>query len=133
MTTYDEIYELFEAITYIDGFAKPKNVEEQYLLIQNALMLFNNRLGLSVIGNNEEEVLNQQLSQDEMLVLINYMKIVVVQNAKTLKNSFFQTFSSHIKAEGVTAQLNSLKDTEDKLKADIDYIIFRMNDDEIMV
>ena len=132
MTTYDELYSLFMTNCFSDNLMLPRTVEQQYDVIQNAVMLFNNRLRDSLECDNEKEIISRELNSDEKLVIAHFIRLTLLKNVRTFKNSIFTTFTQEIGVRNINAQLNSLKDEIEKEENTIDMLIFNMTDENIM-
>lgn len=132
MTTYDELYTLFMVNCNVDSLMLPQKEEQMYDVIQNAVMLFNNRLRDNVKCDNETETVSRTLSDDEKLIIAHFIRLTLLKNVRTFKNSIFTTFTQEIGVRNISAQLNSLKDEIEKEEKTIDMLIFHMLDEPIM-
>ena len=132
MTTYDELYTLFTTNGNTVNLMLPKTVDQQYDAIRNAVMLFNNRLRDNLQCNDETEAVNRELSDDEKLVIAHYIRLTLLKNTRTFKNSIFTTFTQEIGVRNINAQLSSLKDDIENEENTIDMLIFHMTDESIM-
>ena len=132
MTTYDELYTLFTTNGNTVNLMLPKSVNQQYDAIRNAVMLFNNRLRDNLQCNDETEAVNRELSDDEKLVIAHYIRLTLLKNTRTFKNSIFTTFTQEIGVRNINAQLSSLKDDIENEESTIDMLIFHMTDESIM-
>lgn len=132
MTTYDELYTLFTTNGNTVNLMLPKSVDQQYDAIRNAVMLFNNRLRDNLQCNDETETVSRELSDDEKLVIAHYIRLTLLKNTRTFKNSIFTTFTQEIGVRNINAQLSSLKDDIENEESTIDMLIFHMTDESIM-
>ena len=132
MTTYDELYTLFITNYSSDGLFLPRTVEQQYNTIKNAVMLFNNRIRGNLICDDSTETVNRELSDDEKLIIARLIRLTLLRNTRTFKNSMFDTFTKEIGVKNINAQLNSLKDEIDAEESAISMLIFNMTDESIM-
>ena len=132
MTTYDELYTLFITNYSSDGLFLPRTVEQQYNTIKNAVMLFNNRIRDNLICDDSTETVNRELSDDEKLIIARLIRLTLLRNTRTFKNSMFDTFTKEIGVKNINAQLNSLKDEIDAEESAISMLIFNMTDESIM-
>ena len=132
MTTYDELYTLFTTNGNTVNLMLPKTVDQQYDAIRNAVMLFNNRLRDNLQCNDETEAVNRELSDDEKLVIAHYIRLTLLKNTRTFKNSIFTTFTQEIGVRNINAQLSSLKDDIENEENTIGMLIFHMTDESIM-
>lgn len=131
-TTYDEIYGLFIVNCRTENLELPSTPEQQYDVIKNAVMLFNNRMRDNIKCDDDLEVVNRQLTDDEKLVIAHYIRLTLLKNLRTYKNSIFTTFTQEIGVRNVNAQLNSLKDEIADEQDTINMLIFNMSDESIM-
>lgn len=132
MTTYDELYTLFVTNYSTDGLFLPRTVEQKYNVIANAVMLFNNRLRDNLTCDDETEVVSRALSDDEKLVIARLIRLTLLRNTRTFKNSMFDTFTKEIGVKNINAQLSSLKDDIEAEESAISMLIFNMIDESIM-
>ena len=132
MTTYDELYTLFITNCQSDGLMLPRTTEQKYDVIRNAVMLWNNRFRDSLSCDDETELVNRVLSDDEKLIIAHYIRLTLLKNVRTYKNSIFTTFTQEIGVRNINAQLNSLKDEIADEENTIGMLIFYMTDESIM-
>lgn len=132
MTTYDELYEVFIVNCRADGLMLPRTDEQKYNVIRNAVMLFNNRLRDSLVCDDDMETINRELNDDEKLIIAHYIRLTLLKNVRTYKNSIFTTFTQEIGVKNINAQLSSLKDEIAEEKHTISMLIFHMTDESIM-
>lgn len=132
MTTYDELYELFITNCRADGLSLPRTNEQKYNVIKNATMLYNNRLRDNLICDDETETINGELNDDQKLVIAHYIRLTLLKNIRTYKNSIFTTFTQEIGVRNINAQLSSLKDEIEEEENTISMLIFNMTDESIM-
>lgn len=131
-TTYDDIYQLFKTNCNAEGLMMPRTTEQQYDVIKNAVMLYNNRLRDDLKCDDEFEVISRILNDDEQLIIAHFMRLTLLKNMRTYKNSIFTTFTQEIGVRNVNAQLNSLKDEIEQEENTIDMLIFNMINETIM-
>ena len=93
MTTYDELYELFITNCRTDGLSLPRTEDQKYNAIKNAVMLFNNRLRDNLVCDDSTETISRELNDDEKLVVAHYIRLTLLKNVRTYKNSIFTTFT----------------------------------------
>lgn len=132
MTTYDELYSLFMHNTSTVSLMLPRTIEEQYEAIKNGVMLFNNMLRDELVCNDETETISRDLTDDEKLIIAHYIRLTILKNTKTFKNSLFTTFTQEIGLRNINAQVNSLKDDIENEEKTISKLIFNMSDEDIM-
>ncbi len=132
MTTYDELYSLFITNGNIEKLMMPKGVGQQYDAIRNAVMLFNNRLRDDVVCDDASETVDRELTDDEKLIIAHYIKLTLLRNTRTFKNSMFTTFTQEIGVKNINVQLSSLKNDIESQEKLIDMLIFNMQEDTVM-
>lgn len=132
MTTYDELYTLFITNCNTENLMLPRTIGQQYDAIKNAVMLYNNRLRDDIKCDDEAEIVNRELNDDKKLVIAHFIRLTVLKNTRTFKNSIFTTFTQEIGVRNINAQLNSLKDEIKNEERTIDMLIFNMIDESIM-
>ena len=132
MTTYDELYEVFIVNCRGEGSSMPITTEQIYNNIKNAVLLFNNRFRDNLQCNDDAETFSRKLSGDELLVIAHFIRLTVLKNNRTYKNSIFTTFTKEIGVRNIGAQLNSLKDEIEAEERTIKQLIFNMTDESIM-
>ena len=128
MTTYDELYTLFATNYSSDGLFLPRTIEQKYNTIRKAVMLFNNRLRDNLVCDDSMETVDRDLSDDEKLVIARLIRLTLLRNTRTFKNSMFDTFTKEIGVKNINAQLSSLKDDIDAEESAISMLIFNMTD-----
>ena len=119
-TTYDEIWETFLNNCKRDDIDLPQTEEKIYSTIRNAVMIFNNRTREDVECIDETETLNQKLSNDYLLILANYIRLVFLKNEVTYFEGIWQPFQQDVGFKNFTAQLNSMRASVKEQNATID-------------
>ena len=131
-TSYDDIYQVFITNCNTVALMMPKTIEQQYDAIRNAVMLYNNRMEDNLRLNDELEVVDRLLTNDELLIIAHYIRLTVLKNTRTYKNSIFTTFTQEIGVRNINSQLNSLRDEIEEENKTIDMLIFNISDPGIM-
>lgn len=132
MTTYDELYTLFTTNYSSDGLFLPKTTEQQYNVIKNSVMLYNNRLRENLICDDSTETISGDVSDDKKLIIARFIRLTLLRNTRTFKNSMFDTFTKEIGVKNINSQLSSLKDDIETEENAISMLIFNMTDESIM-
>ena len=132
MTTYDELYEIFITNCNADGLMMPRTPEQQYNVIRNAVMLYNNKLRDDIECDDELETVDRTLTHDQQLIIAHLIRLTLLKNVRTYKNSIFTTFTQEIGVRNVNAQLISLKSEIEDEEKTIGMLIFNMTDESIM-
>ena len=96
LTTYDEIYMTFITNCNSDGLMLPGTEQKQYDAIRNAVMLYNNRIRDDIVCDDDTETVDRELNYDEQLVIAHFIRLTVLKNTRTYKNSIFTTFTQEI-------------------------------------
>lgn len=131
-TSYDDIYQLFLNNIKVEDIDLPDTDPGRYNLIHNAVNLFNNRLRDNLACNDEIETVTRELNNDELLIIIHFMRLTLLKNLLTYKNSIFNVFTKEIGVKNITAQVNSLEFEINNEENIIDQIIFNSDDSTIM-
>lgn len=130
MTSYDEIWTTFLNNCKVSDIDLPQTDEKIYEVIKNGVLHFNNRLReYRIVCNDESETVDRKLSDDHLLILAHYIRLVFLINQRTYFENLWQPFASDIGLKNFSAQLRSLessiKDQEDR----IDELIFNTMED----
>lgn len=131
-TSYDEIWELFLTNVWVEGTDLPETKDGIYLAIGNAVKLYNNKLRDNLICSNTLEEVNRKLNDDELLIIAHYIRLTLLKNQLTFKNSIFDTFTKEIGYKNIGVQLRSLREEIDSEEKTINGLIFNADDSEIM-
>ena len=132
MTTYDVIYTNFITNTKMDSIDLPQTAQGKYDIIKNAVMLYNNRFRTSITCDDLTESLNIALTEDQLLIVGQYMRITCLRNNLTYKNSIFNTFTKEIGVKFIDAQVNKLENEIKDCNNMIDFISFNSSEYDIM-
>lgn len=128
-TSYDQIWSTFLNNCKVSDIDLPQFPEQIYESIRNATMHMNNRLRTNLIGDDELEVLNEQLSDDYLLILAHYIRLFFLINQKTYFESLWQPFQKDVGLKNFSSQLKSLEYSVDDEERTIDRLIMNMEDD----
>ena len=139
MTTYDDVYQLFISTSSFEGLMLPKNEEQMYDLIQSAVTFYNSRTGENIQVNEQDEILfsgeegsPEALDNHKVLIIANYMRLIVLNNTLSYKNSIFTTFTKEIGVRNINSQTRSLQTMIESQKETIDNLFFYADDGSIM-
>lgn len=132
LTTYDDIYTLFITNCNSESLMLPNTTEKQYDAIRNAVILYNNRMRDNIVCDDDIESVDRELNHDEQLVIAHFIRLTILKNTRTYKNSIFTTFTQEIGVRNINAQLSSLRDEIKDEEDTIDMLIFNMIDESIM-
>lgn len=131
-TTYNQVYTNFITNTKMDSIDLPQTNQGKYDLIRNSVMLYNNRFRTSITCDDLTETLSVTLTEDQLLIIGQYMRITCLRNNLTYKNSIFNTFTKEIGVKFIDAQVNKLENEIIDCNNMIDSIVFNADDSEIM-
>lgn len=139
MTTYDDVYQLFISTSSFEGLMLPKNEEQMYDLIHSAVTFYNSRTGENIQTDEKEEILftgdkdnPESVDNHKMLIIANYMRLIVLNNTLSYKNSIFTTFTKEIGVRNINSQTRSLQNMIESQKETIDNLFFYADDGSIM-
>lgn len=128
-TSYDEIWQTFLENCKRDDLDLPNSDTAIYNAIRNALLFFNNRMRTSFKGIDAEESLDNVLSEDELLILANYIRLVFLNNEKTYFEGLWQPFQKDVGLRNFSTQLNSIKDSVEKQEKLIERLFINQSED----
>jgi hypothetical protein len=116
----------------MDSIDLPQTAQGKYDIIKNAVMLYNNRFRTSITCDDLTESLNIALTEDQLLIVGQYMRITCLRNNLTYKNSIFNTFTKEIGVKFIDAQVNKLENEIKDCNNMIDFISFNSSEYDIM-
>ena len=128
-TSFDDVWSTFLNNCKLSDIDLPNTDEKIYEEIKNAVMYFNNRMRTSIICDDENESLNEKLSDDHLLILANYIRLTFLINQRTYFESLWQPFSSDVGLKNFGTQLNSLKASVTEQEKKIDSLIINTMED----
>lgn len=123
MTTFDQIWTTFLNNCKVSDIELPSTDEKIYECIKNAVMYFNNRMRTTVQCDTNLEELNEELDEDQLLILANYIRLVFLVNQKTYYINLWQPFSGDISLKNYNKQLTSLENEVVRQERVIDILI----------
>lgn len=129
MTSYEEIYDMFMENCKTENINIPQTNDGKYRQIKNAVLLFNNRMEDNLQCDNLNEVVNRVLSGNELLIIAHYLRISLLRNNRTYKNTLFTTFTKEVGIRNINSQLKSLNDEINEEELIIENIIFNAEDE----
>lgn len=132
MTSYDTIYRYFINNITIDSMFLPQTVEEQKDAIANAVAIYKNRMREELECDDDNETVSIDLSNEQLLILANMIKLVVVKNIHSYKSSLLYTFTKEIGVKDVQAQLKAAQYDIALQEKVINDLIFYSDDESIM-
>lgn len=128
-TTYDDIWTTFLNNCKASDIDLPSTPERIYEQIKNAVMLFNNRLREDVKCDHDLETVDRLLSDDHLLILAHFIRLVFLKNQKTFFQTQFQPFQKDVGLKNFASQLRSLESSVEEQEKTIDRIIMNAMED----
>lgn len=129
MTTYDHLWQTFLNNCKVSDIDLPKLPEQIYEQIKNATMYFNNRLRTNVVCDDILEELSEELNEDNLLILANFIRLVFLINQKTYLENLWQPFQSDVGIKNFNSQIKSMENSIKEQKDTIDTLIFNTMED----
>lgn len=129
MTSYDQIWTTFLNNCKVSDIDLPQTPEKIYEIIRNGVMHFNNRLREDIVCDDSTETLNRELSNDYLLILAHYIRLIFLINQKTYFESLWQPFAKDVGLKNFSTQLKSLETSIAEEERTIDRLIMNMEDD----
>lgn len=128
-TTFDEVWKSFLNNCKVSDIDLPNTTEQIYEIIKNSTMYFNNRMRTSIQCDTDSETLSEELSEDHLLILANFIRLTFLINQRTYFESLWQPFSSDVGLRNFSTQLNSLKASVQEQEKKIDNLIINTMED----
>jgi len=132
MVSYDVIYQYFINNITIDSLFLPATITLQKEAIKNAVILYNNRMQDTLTCDDTLEVVDQALTDNQILLIANFIKLVLLKNVHTYKSSILYTFTKEIGVKDVQAQLKAAQYDIESQENSINMLIFNADDSTIM-
>ena len=131
-TKYNDLYQYFISNTKVSDLDLPSTDEGKYDLIKNGVSLYNNRFRTDISLDNNAEEISIDLDNDQFIIISYYMRLVILKNSLSYKNSIFSTFSKEIGVKFINSQVNSLESDIQECNESIDLIVFHSDDNDLM-
>lgn len=128
-TTYDQVWTSFLLNCKVSDIDLPKTNEKIYETIQNAVMHFNNRLRTEVICDDVLEQLSRELTDDELLILSHFLRLIFLTNQKTYFENLWQPFQKDVGLKNFGTQLKSLEGSVSDQSHKIETLILNSMED----
>lgn len=129
LTTYDDVYKFFTEITRVDKIDLPISIEGQYDLINSGRMEFNMRREDSLVCHEESETLDRKLTDLELMLFGNCMKLVILKNMLSDFTSTYSMFQKEVGVKDYKSQLDARTWIVDRQESIIKDILFKMQED----
>lgn len=128
-TSYDDVYKFFTEITRVDKIDLPISIEGQYDLINSGRMEFNMRREDSLVCHEESETLDRKLTDLELMLFGNCMKLVILKNMLSDFTSTYSMFQKEVGVKDYKSQLDARTWIVDRQESIIKDILFKMQED----
>ena len=128
-TSYDTIWTTFLENSEMPDNELPKESEQIYPKIQNAILLFNNRMRTNVKCDDVTETIDIEMTGDQLVILAHYIKLVFLKNKKLYRETLLNPFQKEIGFKDYTAQINSLRASVTEQEKFIEGLIINQTED----
>lgn len=128
-TTFDDVWKCFLNNCKVSDIDLPNANEKIHEAIKNATMYFNNRMRTSIQCDTSIETFSEELSEDTLLILANFIRLTFLTNQRTYFESLWQPFASDVGLRNFGTQLNSLKASVQEQEKKIDNLIINTLED----
>lgn len=129
MYTYDQVWTEFLLNYKVDDADLPDSPSRIKEHINSAIRMMNNRLRITIVGDDVNELLVGMVSDDELLLLAHYIRLAFLINEKTYYEKLWQPFSTDIGLKDFGTQLRSLDSSVKQQKEFIEQVILNMTED----
>lgn len=128
MISFDIIWETFLENYKVEDIDLP-HPDQIPSVINNALMRLNNRMRTKAICNFASEMVEGLSSEDDLILLAHYIKLVQLVNSKVFYEKLYNPFSADVGVRNFKTQLDSLNNSVKEQEKLIDEIIFNAMED----
>ena len=128
-TSYDTIWTTFLENCKTPDINLPSTDERKYAVIQNAILLFNNRMRTTIKCDDENETVDTDMSDDQLILLAHYIKLVFLSNEKTYYETLLNPFQKDIGFRNHAAQINSIRGSVTEQEKFIERLIINQTED----
>ena len=124
-TSYDTLYSTFMNNNLADDIDLPQSEIEIYRVINNAVMLYNNRERDIIVCDDTLEEVDRELNNDEILMIAHYIKLAFLKNQMTAFTLTWQPFDKDMGLRNYDSQVRAMG----RLVADAERVIqqFKFN------
>ena len=129
MYTYDQVWTEFLLNYKVDDADLPNSPARIKDHINSAIRMMNNRLRITIVGDDTNELLVGMVNDDELLLLAHYIRLAFLINEKTYYEKLWQPFSTDIGLKDFGTQLRSLDSSVKQQKEFIEQVILNMTED----
>jgi hypothetical protein len=106
-TSYDDIYVKFLSICKTEDINLPNTDEKIYQFIKSAVDYYNNRMRTMLICNDEDECVTEDLDNDGMIILANFLRLIFLENELTYFTTIWQPFSKDLGLKNYQSQVKA--------------------------
>ncbi|WGT37981.1 hypothetical protein QH639_19455 [Lysinibacillus sp. 1 U-2021] len=128
-TTFDDVWKCFLNNCKVSDIDLPNTNEKIHEVIKNATMYFNNRMRTSIQCDTSIETFSEELSEDSLLILANFIRLTFLVNQRTYFESLWQPFASDVGLRNFGTQINSLKASVQEQEKKLDILIINTMED----
>lgn len=128
-TTFDDVWSCFLNNCKVSDIDLPNTNEKIHETIKNATMYFNNRMRTSIQCDTSIETFSEELSEDFLLILANFIRLTFLINQRTYFESLWQPFASDVGLRNFGTQINSLKASVQEQEKKLDILIINTMED----
>lgn len=128
-TSYDNIWQMYLENCKTTDSNLPTEPSDIYPKIKNAVLLLNNRMRSNFECNDEFEIVSPSLSDDQLIILAHYLKLVFLQNQRVYYETLLQPFASDMGFRNFTAQINSVRESVVSQENFIEKLIINQTED----
>jgi hypothetical protein len=129
MTSYDTIWTSFLTNCKASDIDLPQTPEKIYEAIHNAIRHFNNRLRDSLKWDDVSETVNREMSDDHLLILAHYLRLIFLINQKTYFEGLWQPFAKDVGLRNFGTQLRSIETSVQEQRQTIESLILNSMED----
>lgn len=129
VTSYDTIWTTFLENNEMPDNELPKENEQIYPKIQNAILLFNNRMRTNITCDDVAETIDIEMTGDQLILLAQYIKLVFLKNKKLYRETLLNPFQKDIGFTHYAAQINSLRASVTEQEKFIEGLIINQTED----
>lgn len=129
MTSYDTIWISFLNNCKSSDIDLPQEPDKIYDTIHNAIRHFNNRMRDELSWDDALEQVDRELSNDHLLILSHYIRLIFLINQKTYFQNLWQPFQKDVGFKNFSTQLKSLEFSITEQQGTIDRLILNSLED----
>lgn len=124
MLTYDDVWSTFLDNYKTDDIDIPQEEAVIYRYIRNAVLLFNNKMRSSATCDDSTETINAVSTDDEKLIIAQYIRLTLLQHTKDFYEKLLQGFEGDVGFKNFSAQLVSVRESVKEQERKINEFIF---------